>query len=276
MEKVETLVEIGAIVLEFFEGLQGFAGDNCSGEMLSLADSLVFLNGKTLGFSSNGVLLGSIGKIGQMMAQLAEVFLVGVVLLFALQRLIVFLGQREKGIPWQNLIRLIVVGILATGAHYLCFGAVFFTENVTEYVRAYLGEDRVSFSVFGDMLVSLKENSNENESRSWFEEKNVIKILAHVYSIFIVISMGTRYLVLQSLIVSAPVFILFAGCEVTRNIAVRWLKLFVSCLSCQVIVAIMLGIFSMQPFGNGIVEIIFMIAVFIICIRINKIFFNFG
>jgi len=275
MEKVDKLVEVGTIAIEFFQGLQGLIGENMSNDILSFADSLMFLNGKTLGFSSNGALTGSVGKIAQMMTQLSEVVLIGVVLLFALQRLFVFFGHREKEIPWQLLIRIVVAGILATGAHYFCFGAVFFTENVTEYVRSYLGEKAVSFSVFEEKLDSLELETAEEESINFFDEENVVKILAYFYSIFIMISMGMRYLLLEILIVSAPVFVLLAVGESTKKIAVGWLKLFLSYLSCQVIVALMLGIFSAQAFGNGNIEIIFMIAFFIVCIKMNQIFFSF-
>jgi len=275
MEKLEKLVEIGAIVLEVFESIGEMIGRSTSNSVLSRADSLLFLTTERMGFSGSG-LTGKFADMGQMMIQLAELILIVVVLFFALSRLFEFVMYKKQEMCWKFFLRMVVVGILAGGAYYLCFGAVFFTQNVTDYVRNYLGEEKVSFSVVEKKIESIKFSvDDESGAINLLEEDNMIKVCAYIGSVLVSFSLGMRYLLLELAVLFSPIFIMFGGFSGTKALMLGWLKFFLGLLSLQVFVTVLLGIFSFQPFGTGQAEMILIVAFFMILLMMNKIMFDF-
>lgn len=269
------LLEIGIVVLEVFEAIQDLFQKNGSNDVLSVGDSLMFLTSNKLGFSSGGSLTGNIGKAGQMILQLSELVLIGIVLLFAVRCLFGYLFYKKSEMPWRFFLRMVIVGILAGGAYFLCFGATFFTENVTAYIRDYLGKEKTSFSVVEEKVKKLEfKTVGEEEIINLFDAENVVNMFAHFYAILASFSMGIRYFLLEILILFSPVFILFTGFKETKSLFIYWLKLFLGLLSFQVIAAVLLGVFSFQPFGEGKVNGILLVSSLILIVKMNQLFFR--
>lgn len=272
MANVDKLVEIGAVVLQVFQSVQELFEKNNSNDVLSVGDSLMFLTTKTLGFSSSGSLNGNFAKIGNAILQISELCLIAIVLFFAFRCLFSYLVYKKQVLPWRFFIRIIVVGILAMGAYYLCFGAVFFTENITGYIRSYLGEENISFEILNKRVEKLDfKMTGEEEVINLADTDNVINICAHFSTVFVSISMGIRYFLLEILILFSPVFILFAGFEDTQPIFMWWLKVFGVLLSCQLFIAVLLGVFSFQTFNSDKIKIILLVSCLMLITKINQI-----
>lgn len=275
MANLDKLVEIGAVVLEVFETIQEVFEKNGSNDILSVGDSLMFLTTKSLGFSGNGSLSGDFAKVGQVILNLSEVFLIGIVLVFAFRCLFGYLAYKKTEIPWRFFLRMVIVGILAGGAFYFCFVAVSFTENVTEYVRSYLGKEKVSFEVLEEKVEKLEfKKIKEEEVINLFDSDNIVNMVAYFSSIFVSFSMGIRYFLLEIFILSSPIFILFAGFKESKWLFSGWMKLFLGLLSSQVIVAILLGVFSFQHFGDSKISSILLAACLILMMKMNQFIFR--
>lgn len=272
MASVEKLVEIGAVVLQVIQTGQDLFSKNSSNDILAIGDSLMFLTTQSLGFSKNGTFAGNFAKAGQALLQLSEVILIGIVLLFAFRCLFGYLVYKKQEIPWRFFLRMVVVGIVAYSAHYLCFTAVFFTENMTEYIREYLGKEIISFEVIEKQVEQLEFKTNgDEEVINLFDAKNMMNILVHVATIFVSIFMGMRYFLLEILILFSPIFFLFIGFEETKPIFIWWLKLFLYFLLCQVGIAVLLGVFSFQPFNSEKEKTIILGACLFLIAKVNQI-----
>ena len=275
MEKLETLVEIGAIVLEVFESIGDMIGRSTSDSVLSNADVLMFLTSEKLGFAG-GMLTGSFAKIGQMMVQFSELVLIIMVLCFAISRLFELVMYKKLEMCWKFLLRMVLVGILAGGAYYLCFGVISFTENVTAYMRNYLGEDTTSFSVIEKKVETIKFSVEEADDEiNLFEEDNLIKLFAYIGSVLVSFSMAMRYLLLELMVLVSPLFIMLFGFSGTKHLTLGWLKWFLGLLSLQIFCVVLLGIFSFQLFGSEQSEMILLVSFFMILLGMNKIVFDF-
>jgi len=269
MANVEKLVEIGAVVLQVIQTGQELFQKNSSNDILEIGDSLMFLTTRSLGFSQNGGLVGNFEKVGQTLLQLSEIFLIGIVLLFAFRCLFSYLLYKKQEIPWRFFLRIILVGILACGAYYVCFTAVFFTENMTEYIRETLGKEDTSFEVLEKQVDKLEfKMSGEEDAINLFDAENIVNILAHFSSVAVGISIGIRYFLLELFILFSPIFFLFLGSEETKDVFIWWLKMFVGLLACQLFVAILLGVFSFQSYGNGTEKSILLVACLILIVKV--------
>lgn len=274
MKDLVKVAEIAGVVIEVFKSI-GEIIDKCTADsVLSKADALMFLTTEKLGFN-NGILIGDFADIGQMMIKLSEIVLIVVVLCFGLRRIFEFIMYKKEEACWKFLLRMTVVGILAGCAYYLCFGAVFFAQNVTEYIRSYLGEEKSSFSVVEDKVESIEFTTDDDDGINLFDGENMIKLFAYITSVLVSFSMGIRYLLLELLILFAPIFVMFFGFQGTKNITLKWAKCLIGLLSLQVFSAVLLKIFSLQPFDGGEAEMIVLVAFFVIILMMNKVVYDF-
>lgn len=267
MSKVSAIIEIAIVAEEIVETVSEFFSGTVSSEFYEALNKFAFITTDLLKINNLGKFSGGEVSVANSITNLVQVFLWGLLLFYGFRCLFSHFISKKVDIPWKGFIRTIIFMVLINSAHFICFSGVFLSENITAYIREFVGKDIVSFEVF-DGAINKIEMNEENDI---FDIESFSVISAY-FSIFIIfIFLGARFLTLKILILSAPLFFCFGAFKNTEKVFYVWLKIFVSFLFFEILICLL--IFSV----NGLKEIdttIFNIMISSMGILISKMFSN--
>lgn len=231
-------------------------------------DDFAFLNSKFLSISSNGHFLDGTEKIADAVLNLSNLVIWIVLLFYGFRSLFGYFLSKKVDIPWKFFIRMIVFGILANSAFFICYSGVFFTENITEYIREYVGKNNSSFCVFDEYIDSdVMENSEEDGESSIYTIEALMSIFAYFSSIFFIICLGGRYILIKVLILTSPIFFIIGGVRGDEKIFYKWCKAFFVLLSMQIFICVIISVFNLANIGNELYSQVAICAILLVLCR---------
>jgi len=267
MGKVNAIIEIAIVAEEIVETVSDFFSGTVSDEFYETLNKFTFLTTDLFKINNVGKFIGSEARAANTITNLVQVFLWGLLLFYGFRCLFSYFLSKKIDMPWQTFIRTIIFMVLINSAYFICFSGVFLSENITSYIREFLGRDMISFEVFDEAInrIDVCEDNDVFNIESF-------SIICAYFSIFVMfVFLGARFLILKILILSAPLFFCFGAFKNTEKIFYRWLKIFVSFLLFEILICLL--IFSV----NGLKEVdtaIFNIMISSMGILISKIFSN--
>lgn len=268
MGKIGEIAAIAVGVKEVFGEIASFFESSISGEYYEVLDKLTFLTGKILGFNSNGNIVDETYSLAETTKILSNFCIWGILLFYLFLSLFGYFLSKKVEVPWNVFIRTIIFGILINASFFICYSAVYFTENVTE---AIMGNEEISFLHLEDMSEDLELILDEElEEIDVFYSGSLEKISFYLLIFFFCVLAGARFLVLKILIIGSPIIFAFGCTKHTEKIFVYCVKKFLMLLNFQIIVAILLNIFKNINFTGDAILRIFIISVLFIAIKIFK------
>ncbi len=273
MGKIEAIIASIMAIKEGADELGKLFSVTISGKFYSAMDKITFLDSKALGIGSNGKIIDGTSTLGEAVCNLSNLVIWGVLLLYCFYGLFHYFLSRKFEMPMKVFIRSVVFGILVNSAFFICFSAVYFTENITQYIIEFCGGE-TSFCYFENAKDDLQlEVDTDSDNVNIFTAEDLIKVSNYFMTFVLGIMLGIRFILIKVLIILSPIFFAL-GCS---TITEKWLKsgviLFLKLLSFQVVAVIVLEIFKKINFGEEAILQIMLISAMLLSVKaIKKIF----
>jgi len=251
MSKASDISEMLIVVKEIWESASGFFSEAGLDDLYEVMDKTAFLTSKFLEIGANGEFLDETQKIAEAILNLSNLVIWGVLLFFGFKSLFSYFLSKKVDVPWKFFIRMIVFGVFANASFFICYTGVFLAENCTDYIRSYVGEDKISFS-FLEEYSGGEIDSDEEEIDAYTLDSLVTGFI--YFSTFVTaVCLGGRYILIKVLMLLSPIFFILGGLKCSEKIFYKWCKCFIVLLFMQIFFCSVLGIFNSLSDGNKLV-----------------------
>lgn len=247
MSKITAIAEFAIVAGEVVDTVSDFFSETVSSEFFKMLNDFAFLNAKFLGINEKGKFFDGTEVILRGVLNLTSVFLWGILLFFCFKSIFSYFLSKKVDIPWKIFVRGVVFWILANASTFICFSGIFFAENLTEYIREYVGKKVVTFEIIEENIVDIEPS--DDEEVDVFDFNKLLSVFVYFSSFALSISLGIRYLIIKALIILSPIFFCFGIIKSTEKIFFLWGKMFLGLVFLQFIYAVILGIVSNINFG---------------------------
>lgn len=268
MEKIEAIVAIGMGIKEILGEVVNFFGTSIPNGYYDTLDLLTFLNCETIGFSSDGRIIDSTNVIYEAIYGLSNFVVWGILLFYLFFSLFGYFLSQKIVIPWENFIRLIICGVLINSSLFICFSAVYFTENATDYIIEFCGGE-TSFSYFKDMSGDMDIIIDE-ELENDFSIDGLIKFVTYILMFCFNIASGARFILVKTFVVFSPIVFALGCNKNTEKILIKLFSFFIKLLVYQVVVAVILEVVSRLNINSSETLRIIVLSTMVIFIRFIK------
>lgn len=268
MEKLEVVIATLMALKEAGEEISDLFSVSISEEFYFALDKITFLTNKSLGLGSNGTITDSTAMLGNATCGLGNLIIWGILLYYCFCSLFQYFLSREVEIPWKVFIRSIIFGILINSSFFVCYSAVYFTENITLYISEYCG-GKTSFSYIENSKSEL-DLEEDIEEIDIFSMDELIEIVAYFMIFILGMVLGARFIFLKAIIILSPLLFAFGCSKVTEKIFIKSGRLFLKLLVYQIMVAVILEIFKNLEFTENAILQILLVSTMLISIKIAK------
>lgn len=270
MGKIEAIIASIMAIKEGADELGELFSVTISGKFYSAIDKITFLDSKTLGFGNNGKIIDGTSTLGEAVCNLSNLVVWGVLLLYCFYSLFHYFLSKKFEMPMKVFIRSVIFGILVNSAFFICFSAVYFTENITQYIVEFCGGE-TSFCYLENAKDDLQlEVDTDSDNVNIFTAEDLIKVSNYFMTFILGVMLGIRFLLIKVLIIFSPIFFAF-GCS---GITEKWLKsgmiLFLKLLSFQIVMVVVLEIFKKINFGEDTILQIILVSTMLFSIKAFK------
>lgn len=241
MGKILAVGEAVVVIKELWNSASDFFEKLVPKDFYKMLDDIAFLDAKFLEVSSDGKMLDNSAKIAEAILNLSNFVIWGILLFYAFKSIFAYFISKNSDVPWKFFIRIIIFGILANASVFICYTGIFLTENSTEYLREYIGKDKVSFSILEDYIV--EEELGQEEEVYTFDA--IMSIFIYFSTFFLSICLGGRYILLKTLILFSPIFFILGGFKDSEKIFFSWCKKIVFLLFMQLFLCVILGVVNL-------------------------------
>lgn len=270
MGKLEVVIATLMALKEAGEEISDCFSVSISEDFYSALDKITFLTNKSLGLGSNGTITDSTAMLGNATCGLGNLIIWGILLYYCFCSLFQYFLSREVEIPWKVFIRSIIFGILINSSFFVCYSAVYFTENITLYISEYCG-GKTSFSYIENSKSELDLEAEEDiEEIDIFSMDELIEIVAYFMTFILGIVLGARFIFLKAIIILSPLLFAFGCSKVTEKIFIKSGRLFLKLLVYQIVVVVILEIFKNLNFTENAILQILLVSTMLIGIKIAK------
>lgn len=270
MGKIEAVTATVIGIKEVIDGISIFFTNSIPKDYYKSLDELTFLNNKTLGLDSYGNIFDSSKIIGDGIYNLSNIIIWGILLFYGFVSIFGYFLSGKIELPWKTIIRTVIFGVLINTSFFICYSAVYFTENITEYLIDYCGGE-TSFLYLENMSRELDMEIEDEIGENYiFSMEELMKISSYILIFLFNIVMGMRFILLKIIIIFSPVIFAFGCSKLTEKIFLKCSKLFLRLLTYQIIIVIILEIFSELNFTKDYILQIILISVMLLSIRIAK------
>lgn len=274
MSKILAIAEALACLKELWDSASEFLTEVVPNNFYELMDKLAFLDANFLYIESSGKFLDKTQNIANAIMDLSNFVIWGILLFFGFKSLFSYFISKKVDIPWKMFIRVIIFGVLANSAFFICYSGVFFAENCTKYIREYAGESNTSFTFLEECIDKndLETEKDEEKQLNIYTVDALISLFIFFSSFLLSVCLGGRYILLRVLMLLSPVFFLACGIRDGEKMFIRWCKVFFSLLFMQVIFAVSLGVVSFMGSKDNTMVGILLCALLLL---FNKFVFGF-
>jgi hypothetical protein len=268
MEKLEPIIATGLGIKEGLETILNFLGSSTSSEYYEVLDTLTFLNCEMLGLVSDGRIIDTTKIIGEAVFNLSHLVIWGVILYYLFLSLFGYFFCKKVEIPWKIFIRTVVCGMMINASFFLCYFAVYLTENSTQYIIDACGGN-TSFSYLEDKIDELDMEVNE-EIEKLFSVEKLIKVAIRILLLLLNIVTGMRFIGIKLFVLFSPLIFALGCSNITEKAMLKFIKVFGKLLAYQVIAVVVLEIAFRIKFIDEAVLRILIMSVMVILIRFAK------
>lgn len=266
MGKAIAIGEIIFILKEMWDSTSDFFMESIPNDFYKSIDKMAFISSDILNIGNNGEFLDKTQNIANAVMNLSNLLIWGVLLFYGFRCLFNYLWTKTVDIPWKFFMRIIVFGIFANASFFICYIGVFFTENCTEYIREYCGEDKISFRFLEEYMSDTDIESDLEGESNIYTFDVLISIFIYFLTFFAAVCLAGRYILIKVLILLSPLFFIFGGAKFSEKIFFKWCRIFFSLLCGQIIFCIVLGVVNLSNFSNELIlPVLICATLFIIC-----------
>ena len=257
--------QITQTILSTINSLFGNMVSSIDNQVYSILDKLTFISTDFLKDEDFINVLGTSPTSGILL--LANSFLLGFIIYFAIKHLLSILSLNPIQTPFQFILKLIIFGICMNEATFFCEQIINIFYLISHAISS-LGESlyntEISFSCLIDKLntVIYIEQSNIN----LFTIDGIMKVMISTGFLSLIFSYSIRYVLIKILILLSPFAILSLCTPNTSFLFKTWIKSFLSLLFLQNLVSlILLFVFSLNFDSNNLFsKFIFVGAIFVL------------
>lgn len=216
-----------------------------------LLDDLIFIDIDILYDSLIYNFIGTLGSPG--LVTICTSLLIGLLLYYGVSLLLSYLTFSEVQKPSQFVFKIVFCSILITFSKKICYCFIFFFSNISLGIR-FVGEELLKTEICFTSLIETLNSSFALNSQSFnlFSFDGLIKSLISFGFINLAISYSLRYIMIQVFSIITPFAILCLCINKFSWIFKAWLKIYLSLLFLQILVAvILLVVFSLRTYEPG-------------------------
>lgn len=274
MGKIEAIIAAIMAAKEGVEELDGLFSVSVDSGFYSALDKITFLNNKVLGISGSGKIIDDTAVLSQAVCNLSNLVIWGVLLVYCFYGLFHYFLSKKFEMPVKVFIRSIVFGVLVNSAVFVCYSAIYFTENITEYIVEYCG-GKTSFSYIEEAKDTLKlEVENDSDEMNVFSMEDLVKMANYFMTFILGIMLGCRFILIKVLVIFSPLIFAFGCSSTTEGFFKKGMILFLNLLSFQIVAVIILEIFKRTNFGEDAILQIMLISTMLLSINLIKKYFK--
>lgn len=271
MEKILAIGEALEIFKSIWDSTSEFFYELVPRNFYDLMDKMAFLTSDFLAIGSNGKILDNSKKIAEAMVNLSNFIVWGILIFYAFKSLFGYFLSKRVESPWKLFVRMIVFGILANASFFICYTGIFFVENFTEYIREYVGEEKVSFSCLKEFILEEKIEIEEGNNKLYTFEA-MMSVFIYFSTFLLAIFLGSRYILIKVLILFSPIFFVLGGFKGSENLFFYWGKKFLYLLMAQIVLTVILSVVNLCSFSyDGVSQILVCSMLFLMCKNFIKI-----
>lgn len=268
MGKLETVIATGITIKEGVNEILDLFDISISSKYYESLDTLTFLDSKILGLGSDGKIIDSTKIIGEAIYNLSNLVIWGIIIYYLFLSLFSYFLSKKVEMPWQIFIRNVICGVLINASFFICYSAVYLTENATCYITESCGGN-TSFAYLEDKSYELDMVVNE-EIENVFIMDELIKIAMYISLLFLNIVTGIRFIVIKLFILFSPLIFALGCSKSTEKTMFKLITMFIKLLVYQIIIAVILEIVLRVNFIEETILRVLIISTMLICIRFMK------
>lgn len=230
--------------------------DSFDSKTFSILDNITFIDTSVL---DNKYFSSFLDYNSNSIIYIVNAFLVA----FLLYYIILFFSSRFTGNSVENplhfLLKLTVCSICVNFSYFICEQIIYIIDLITNIVREYafsIFSVNISFSYLSEQLSQIY---TFNQNTLFFSYDGMIRLFINLGCFNLLFTYSYRYILVKLLILLSPFFLLSACLNSTKWLFKMWLKNFLSLLSIQIVVSIiMMVILSIKySFSDETIKILY-------------------
>ncbi len=205
-------------------------------KIYSILDDLVFLNTDIF---SNSTIYNILGNSSGGILLICNSLVSGFLIYYAFSLLFSYLTFSQVQRPSQFIFKLILCLIALNSSQLICYCLIFITSTISLAIRD-IGENLFTTNICFSTLLENLNLINNLEGFNLFTFDGLVKALISFGFLNLTLSYSLRYIMIKVLVLICPFAILSLSIDKFSWIFKAWIKLFLSSLFLQILVAIIL------------------------------------
>lgn len=214
----------------------------------TVLDDITFINTDILSTSDFLSIFGN--SISDGFLLIANALLIGFLIYYSLKLILANLGITQIDPPCQFLLKLILLGIFMNSSFFICEQIINIVSLFTSSIRG-LGETLFNTPICFSNLIQKINNviSIENSNINFFSIDGILKSFLSFGFFNLILSYSIRYIMLKVFVLISPFAIL--SFSIQPNFFKSWIRCFLSLLSVQILVSIVLLLLFSIDFNSN-------------------------
>ena len=262
--------QITEMIISTINNLFGNMVSSIDNQVYFVLDKLIFISTDFLENDSLETIFGTSTSSGILL--LANAFLIGFLLYYILKHFLAIFSLTNSPSPYQFIFKLIIFGICMNSSFFICKEIISIISLISSSICS-LGEDLFSMSIsFSSLIEKLNRVIYIEESNlNLFSMDGIIKSIISAGFLTLIFSYSIRYILLKVWVLLSPFAILCLVTPSTSFLFQSWLKNFLSLLSLQIFVSLMLVIIFSLPFdANQLLSKFIFVGSILVLIKSNS------
>lgn len=262
--------QITEMIISTINNLFGNMVSSIDNQVYYVLDKLIFISTDFLKDGSLETIFGTSTSSGILL--LANAFLIGFLLYYILKHFLAIFSLTNSPSPYQFIFKLIIFGICMNSSFFICEEIISIISLISSSICS-LGEDLFSVSIsFSSLIEKLNRVIYIEESNlNLFSMDGIIKSIISAGFLTLIFSYSIRYILLKVWVLLSPFAILCLVTPSTSFLFQSWLKNFLSLLSLQIFVSLMLVIIFSLPFdANQLLSKFIFVGSILVLIKSNS------
>lgn len=206
-----------------------------------ILDEITFIDSKII---DNTYFISFLDNHSHSIIDIANALLLAFLIYYSFSYLFSHFSGTAVEKPFQFLIKFTICAICVNFSYFICEQIINIFDILTDCIREYYSfifSSKISFSYLGDQLKDMYF-TEIIPNPSFFSFDGLLSIFISFGLFNLIITYSYRYILIKLLILLSPFFILSFSTNSTKWLFKMWLKNFISLLSIQLIVSIILFI----------------------------------
>lgn len=266
----ESYIDINSIITDTINSLFSSLFSSIDNSIYAILDDITFIDTTIISDDVFKNILGASSNTGILIV--ANTLLFGIILYYAVSRLISYFTGSEVQNSKSFIFRAVVFGIFMNSSYFICEQVINFNSLISLSIRN-IGEiiynKEICFATFINEINSFISISND--SFNLFSVDGIIRSFISLGLFNLIFSYSLRYILIKVFVLICPFAILSLIHNKTRWIFTSWFKIIISLLLLQTLISLILLVCFSFSYSHDILSKLMYIGCIYALIKANNI-----